>query len=106
MITQSRRRLLLGTASLVALSAVLLVSQDGHGLTAPDFFVDSKGKKELSFSEARKMFGAMLDKEIAASEKDFGRKYTEADMRRIHARVWDQAQVVLSEYYTPQEKFP
>lgn len=104
MVMSTRRTVLLGTA---AAAVVLLgLSQFSFSLTPPEFFSQKQKVGTVSFGEASKLLREILAKEIELSQTDFGVKYTEADINRIHVRVWDQAQLALSESYAATEEAP
>jgi len=100
MLKYSRRVALIGYASL---GAVTLGCAAFAG-TITNYFAETPKKGAISFLDAQKTFGGILDREIGLSSKDFGVKYSQADVSRIHARVWDQAQYALSEFYTAKER--
>jgi hypothetical protein len=98
----SRRKMLLGSVSVLAIFGAVLYARSGSGTTTLQFF-DNKEKPTISFVQVRKTLDPYVDALIERSEKDFGVKYSEADRQRIHTRVWDKIQLVFSEAYNPKE---
>lgn len=94
------RRILLGSAAVVAALAPLPLL----GLTPPDFFAQSPKKDVISFAQVKADVTKLVGNQFAASENDFGIKYTAADMTRIQTRVLDAVQYVLSENYKFKEE--
>lgn len=100
MALSSRRLIILGSASGIALS----IGGVAVAMNSPDFFGDKKEKELISFSEARERYDAIFGKQLMNAEQIFGIKYDTKDVLR---RTWDTAQIALSEHYRPkEEEFP
>jgi hypothetical protein len=99
----SRRSVLLGSVSVLAICGALLYVRSGYGIPTSLQFSDDRDKPTISFVEARKALDPYLDSMIERSEKDFGIKYSAEDRQRIRTRTWDRIQLVLSEVYKPKE---
>jgi hypothetical protein len=95
MINAARRRILLGSVSVVALVAGASVALT-YGEEAWEY---------VSFKDAHWFIADKVNKEIALSEKDFGIKYTPEQVKLINDRLWDKTQYELLKYYRPKEGF-
>jgi hypothetical protein len=96
----SRRAALIGSASLAALSMGMAVSQES---TPPgsDSQDPRRVREPLSFSKARATVQEVVTgRVIPASEKEFGVVYTQADVARINAHIWDRTHAILRQHYT------
>ena len=98
------RRHYFWAACAFAASGVALYTTTLSGLTPPDFFVDKKDRQPISFAAAQKEFDGVVNRLIDVSQKELGYKYSETDRERIRSQMWDQAKLVLSEYYVPTEQ--
>jgi hypothetical protein len=98
----SRRNVLLGSISILAIGGGFLYPQIGLSTTTLNFS-DDKEKPIISFVEASKTLAPYVDSMMERAEKDFGVKYSIADRQRIHTRMWDKVHLVLLEAYRPKE---
>jgi hypothetical protein len=67
----SRRKMLLGSVSVLAIFGAVLYARSGSGTTTLQFF-DNKEKPTISFVQVRKTLDPYVDALIERSEKDFG----------------------------------
>jgi hypothetical protein len=81
------------TRRLLFISAAIFV-----GLLAADH-----PRESISYTEAQATVHDLAEREMAFSEKDFGTTYSPEYRKRIHDRLWDTAQTMLSEVYNFKE---
>ena len=100
MSTSSRRAILVGSVSAVALVALYGAS---YGISPPEFFYDRPKKDAISFAAAQQLSAEAVKQAILRSEKELGAKYSPEEVERIQARMWETAKYVLSENYRALE---
>jgi len=67
-------------------------------------FIPNANNKQISFGDARVRLESVVKDEIELSQRDFGVKYTEEQIARIAAQIWDAAQLELIRHYKPKEQ--
>lgn len=104
----SRRIVLMASAATAGIGLGWVTWSSSRAITEIDrsdaLYIPNAKNKQISFGDAKLKLENVVKDEIELSQKDFGVKYTEEQIARIAAQIWDAAQLDLIRYYKPKEQ--